>query len=286
MKRSCLLLVLPVIAASVMSCRVFDRIFNGDIIARIGNDVLYAHQVMDLLPEGCSPEDSAHIVRRYIDSWATRLLVLRHAERNLSKDDRNIEREMAELKSDLLSYRYEMKYVDAHLDTVITETECESYYKANPNSFIAGTYFVKGTFVKIPSSSPNLGRVKRLLSSQRQEDVDELENICYNSADKYFRVDEKWISLSTIASYMDETLSWCEDNFSGDGRIVLQKEGYVYLLYAVEKVSPGELIPFGYCMNHIKEIILGKRKQELVDGLERNLLVDALSSGSLIMYNK
>jgi len=274
------------VSASLMSCRVVDRLFNGDVIARVGSDVLYEHQVLELLPKGSSPEDSAHFVKQYIDSWATQRLVLRQAEKNLSKEDRNITKELDELKRDLLSYRYEMKYVDTHLDTVITEAECESYYSDNSGGFMADTYIFKGRFVRIPSSSPSFERVERLVKSDDQEELSELDDICYNAADKYFRSDEKWVSLVTVAPLMDETLSWCEEELSESNSISLHKGGYIYMLYATEKVSPGEPVPFEYCREHIRDVLLGKRKQELVANLERNLLVDAKSSGSLTVYSK
>lgn len=272
-------------AAALTSCQLIDRIFNGDVIARVGKDVLYEYQVAELLPKDCTPEDSAHIVRQFIDSWATQLLVLRQAEQNLSKDDRNIEKEMEELRRDLLSYRYEMKYVDTHLDTLITDEECETFYKNNDHSLTEDTYLIKCRYVKMPTSSPNLKQVVRFCRSDVEEDLNSLDDICFTSAEKYFRYDDQWIPLSVIARELNESLAFCEEEIVRSNFLNLEKDGYSYLLYVMDKVAPGNQVPFEYCEERIKEIILSRRKQELLSTLERNLLVDAKSSGFLTIYD-
>jgi len=284
MKRPRLLLTLLAVSAALTSCQLIDRIFNGDVIARVGGDVLYEYQVAELLPKNCSAEDSAHIVKQFIDSWATQLLVLRQAEQNLSKEDRNIEKEMEELRRDLLSYRYEMKYVDTHLDTVITESECESFYRDNGQSLVEDTYVIKCRYVKIPSSSPNLKKLSRLCRSDVEEDLQELDEICFSSAEMYFRYDDQWISLSMIAREVGESLSFCEEELARSDYIEITKDGYSYLIYVTEKVGPGSQVPLEFCQERIREILMSRRKQELVSTLERNLLVDAKSSGFLTIY--
>jgi len=284
MKRPRLLLTLLAVSAALTSCQLIDRIFNGDVIARVGSDVLYEYQVAELLPKDCSPEDSAHIVKQFIDSWATQLLVLRQAEQNLSKEDRNIGKEMEELRRDLLSYRYEMKYVDTHLDTVITDSECELYYRDNGQSLVEDTYVIKCRYVKIPSSSPNLNKVSRLCRSDDEEDMNALDEICFTSAEKYFRYDDQWISLSVVARELGESLSFCENELARSNYLDLTKDGYSYLLFVTEKVAPGDQVPLEYCGERIREIIMSRRKQDLLSSLERNLLVDAKSSGFLTIY--
>lgn len=286
MKRVRLLVILVGCVSAVASCQLIDRFIKGDVIARVGGDVLYAYQVEELLPKDCTPEDSAHIVSAFIDSWATRQLILRQAEKNLSKSDLNIEKEMEELRRGLLAYRYEMKYVDTHLDTIITESECAAYYRDNSHTFVSDTYIIRGRYVKIPSSSPNLDVVKRLCRSNVQKDLDKLDEICFSSAEKYFLYDDKWISLDVIASEFGESVSFCEKELAMSRFVEFVKEGYTYLLFVTEYVSPGEQEPLEYCQNHIREILLSRRKQELVADLERNLLTDAKSSGFLTIYNE
>jgi len=267
----------------IVSCQLVDRLFNGDVLARSGKDVLYSREVLDLLPKGCSPEDSAHIIRQYIDSWATRCLLLDQAENRLSKEERNIDRELEELRTHLLVYRYEMLYVDSKLDTMITGQECQDYYQENPQNFISDTYVITCRYVGISLSSPNLQVVKKLFFSDGQDDLEELKKVCYSSADKFFCYDD-WISLEDISRELGQSLSHCEDILNGSDRIIIERDGTLQMVYVTAKVSPGQVSPFSYCREKIEDIILSRRKQELLTNLERNLLNEAKSSGKLIIY--
>jgi hypothetical protein len=56
---------------------------------------------------------------------------------------------------------------------------------------------------------------------------------------------------------------------------------YNYFVYFIEKILPGQIPPFDYYKPLIKETILIKRKQELINELERNLLKEALENNIL-----
>lgn len=67
MKKSVWLLLLCI---SLSSCRLYDSLFKGDVVARVGKDVLYSSDIESLGIRGFSPEDSAAMAERYIRSWA------------------------------------------------------------------------------------------------------------------------------------------------------------------------------------------------------------------------
>jgi hypothetical protein len=56
---------------------------------------------------------------------------------------------------------------------------------------------------------------------------------------------------------------------------------YTYLVYFFEKVPPGETPPYEYYRPRIKEIILSKRKQELIENLKKDLIEEALENNTL-----
>lgn len=282
-RRASLLLFCAATACGLSSCRLYDSIFKDDAIARVGSDVLCESDIAGLLPSGCSPEDSAGIVRRYVVSWATDRLLLMQAEKELPTSEQDIRKEVEELRSDLLVYRYEMKYVDAHLDTLISESECESYYNQNRNSFITSSYLVTGVFVKVSTSSPNYRIIKGMYT--KSDEVEELRKLCYSSADRFLNFEE-WMQLDAIAldlgMPLDECVRWAErsDCFA------IESDGYAYLVNLNGVVKPGEVAPYSYNVLRIKEMILSKRKQELIRNLEGNLLEDAQSSGKFIVYQE
>ncbi len=278
-------IIFPVLllCLSVSSCRLYDGLFKGDVVARAGKDVLYRSEVEALNISGFSPEDSAAMVERYIRSWARNRLLLEVAESRLSKEDRNVTAQLEEYRRQLLVYRYEQQYVEQRLDTVITEEQYREYYEAHPASFVTHVPLMRGWFIKVSDSSPNLNPIKSLYRARGVEDSVRLEDLCYTSADKYFRLDS-WTGLDIVAeeagvpvqelSAVLDSRPWFEHNWMG----------YTYLIAVHDYVPEGGAAPYDYSRDRIRNLILSRRKQELVTSLERNVLNDAIASDKFIIY--
>ena len=56
---------------------------------------------------------------------------------------------------------------------------------------------------------------------------------------------------------------------------------YTNVLQILEYIAPGELTPVEYNSEKIKEIIISRRKQELLSNLQRDILNDALNNNKL-----
>ena len=84
---------------------------------------------------------------------------------------------------------------------------------------------------------------------------------------------------------MGEKLSVCEEMLNKQSYIELEKGSFLYMVRVYERVKAGDITPYDYNINLIKESILSKRKQELIANLERNLLEDALNNNKLVIYS-
>lgn len=268
---------------SVSSCRLYDSLFKGDAVARAGKNLLYRSDIEKLGIKGFSPEDSALMVERYIYSWAKERLLLDMAESRLSNADKDVEEQLEDYRRQLLVYRYEQKYVEQRLDTVISEREYREYYDAHPEDFVTRVPLMKGIYVKISGSSPNLNSIRSLYRSRNAEDTDRLEQLCYTSAEKYWVFDE-WVSVDAVVDGTGMDVSEMDRILKTDSCIERNFRGYVYLVSVDGYVPQGGNAPFEYCRNRIRESILSRRKQELLASLERNLLRDAVASGKLKIY--
>lgn len=278
------LLIITFLAA-ISSCRLYDRLFKGDVVARAGRDVLYESDVEALNITGFSAEDSARIVERYIMSWAKSRLLLDMAQSQLSKADRDVEAQLEEYRQQLLVYRYEQQYVEQRLDTVVSEQEYLDFYETNPASFTTHVPLMKGRYIKMSDNSPNLNPVKSLYRSRIEEDMDRLEQLCYTSAEKYYFF-EDWVGLDAVVE--GTGLDVQELARVLDNRSFIEKNflGYTYLISVDDYVPAGSLAPYEYCRERIRNHILNRRKQELIASLERNLLNDAIVSEKFVIYTR
>lgn len=270
-------------ALLVCSCTLVDTITKGDRVAQIGRAALYKTDIEKIIPRGISPADSANMARQYIDSWAIRQLMLQKAEEQLPKSDKDVAQLLEEYRTQLLVFRYENKFVEERLDTIVSLQEREEYYSLHPELFIGKNGIFKGRMIKMHNSSPNLSMVRGLAKERDIDDLEALEQLAYDAAYKYSNYNNDWVDLNIVAKDMGFALDQVQKSLAKDGTTVSELKDTVYtnVLQTLEYVGPGEVTPFEYNSEKIKDIIISKRKQELLLNLQRDILNDALINNKL-----
>jgi len=113
-----------VIGLSVVfaSCTIFSSNKKSKSIARVNSDYLYKDDIANLVPPGISKEDSIVIVRSFIDRWASKKLLIKVAEVNLSDAKKAaFDTLVQQYKIDLYTKAYLEEIVKRTTDTVISE---------------------------------------------------------------------------------------------------------------------------------------------------------------------
>lgn len=267
------------------SCSFFESVAKGEKVAQIGSVVLYKSDLDKVLPKGASPSDSASFAEQYINSWALKQLMLNKAEEQLPKGDKDVSKLLEEYRTQLLVFRYETKYVEERLDTLVTNEERRTFYQQNPQFFITGNGVIRGHFIKVHNSSPNLQMIRSLSRKNDEESIEKLEELAYNSAYKYDNYGNNWVDLPIVARDMDMEVSVLAEKI-GQGELIEQKDSvYSNFVQVIEFVAPGNVSPYEYNREKIGDIILSKRKQELISVLHKEIFNDAVS-GKKIKFTK
>lgn len=273
------LAILVLLAAT--SCKYLAFRSGDKVVAEVGGKKLYESEIKSLIPPGKSPQDSIMMLQQYINNWALKHLLLEKAENELSKTDKDVEQELEDYRTSLLMYRFEKMFIDQRLDTLITEQECRDYYEKNSPNFVLDNSVVKARFAKISNNSPNLEKLRRGYKASSIEDIDEFERLCYSSADKYNNFGNEWTDIAMIAREVPYDVQTLEREIRSSSAVEVKDSLYTYLVYFHEKILPDQIAPFEYYLPGIKQIILSKRKQELISTLEQNLIREALDNNHL-----
>lgn len=268
------------------SCTFFDNVSKGDKVAQVGNAVLYKSDLDQVMPRNASAEDSAAFVAQFIDSWALRQLLVMKAEEQLPKNEKDVTSLLEEYRTQLLVFRYENMYVEQRLDTLIEESEKREYYNLYKESFVTGNGLLRGRFIKMHNSSPSLQIIRRLSSKRDAESVDELDKLAYDTAYKYDDYGNNWVDLSIVARDMDVDITQLWERLaklqSGQkGTIETKDSVSSNFLQVIEYIEPGSHSPFEYNADKIGDIILSKRKQELLALLHKDIMNDALAGSKI-----
>lgn len=254
-------------------------------MAQIGSVVLYKSDLNKVMPKGVSSSDSTLFAEQYINSWALKQLMLKKAEEQLPKNDKDVSKLLDEYRTQLLIFRYETKYVEERLDTLVTDQEKRAFYLKSPEFFITDNGVMRGHFIKIHNSSPNLQKIKALSKQNDEESIEKLEELAYNSAYKYDNYGNNWIDLSIVARDMDMDVSDLIEKIERKILIEQIDSTYSNFLQVIEYVSPGSVAPYEYNKEKIGDIILSQRKQELISILHKDIFNDAVS-GKKIKFTK
>lgn len=276
----CLLLLLTSCEALRSTWHSHDR-----RLARIGYDVLYESEVATLLPADTPPEDSVQMVRQYIDTWALSRLLMIKAREELSKSDRDISDQLEEMRRDILGFRYEKRFVEENLDTVVSIKELQDYYAARTEICTFPYSVVKARIAHVSVVSPYYETIKSGFRLNNPTSNAELAALCKDAAEKYSEFSGEWIPSSELSSEIGISVGDCERDIAGSNFMEYVTDDKSVLVYIYDRVPPGEVSPFDYNKERLQEIVISKRKKELIGRLERELLDEAVGNRKLKIYN-
>ena len=269
-------------ALLISSCSFYDSVVKGDKVAQIGRAALYKTDIEKVIPKGIPAADSANLARQYIDSWAIKQLMLQKAEEQLPKGEKDVAQLLEDYRTQLLVFRYENKFVEERLDTLVSDREIEEYYNTHTYSFVGKNGVFKGRLVKMQNSSPNLQVMRKLAKERDIEKLEALEQLAYNSAYKYSDYNNSWVDLNIVAKEVGVSLEQLQQVLDKEKLAAEIKDTvYTNVLQVLEYIPAGETTPLEFNSGKIKEIIISRRKQELLSNLQRDILQDALGNNKL-----
>ena len=279
------------ILLSAVSCRLVHRVsdsaaelFGDEVVARVGDHRLYRSELAEYIPSGVSVEDSAGLARQYIEAWAEDLLFLDMAEAQLSKEEKDVSSELEEYRHSLLKYRYEERYINERLDTLISDEEVRNYYKEHQDRFVVDRPLLKARYMVIPSKSRSLKTIKGLMASEDAAETLAADSLAFTAALRYVDHSDAWMDAILLARELGTDEVSMMKALKGRFIELPDENDNLRVAYVVDMVRKGDPAPLEYCTERIRDIILSARKHALVSGLERDLLMDARNKEKFVIY--
>ena len=285
MKR--LILLLALAGALAVSCKsVSSFVHDGDVVAKVGRHKLFATELEEYIPGGMSAEDSTRLALQYIDRWATDMLLTDMAESELTKSEKDVSREIESYRRSLLKYRYEQKYVNQRLDTAVAQTQIDQYYAAHEDRFKLVRPIVKARFARISEDSPNLAAVRKNMASDGDPGEDRLvrDSLTTASALRYTDFGQRWIDIVVLAREFEVDYMTLQAALKNGVAEMRDGKGNVCIAHVAELMKAGETGPVEYYADEIRENILSTRKQNLLSGLEQELIEKAWTKENYEIY--
>jgi len=268
------------------SCTFFTPEAKPQAIARVNDSYLFREDIKNLVPPGTSKEDSLVIIRNYIDRWASQKLMTSAAEINLSAEKQaEYDELIKQYKIDLYTKGYIEDIVKTTVDTVVSEKELESYYKENRENFRTNGTLVKLRYVHLPKDHPKFATIKSKFFDYRKSDKKFWET--YSMQFKSFVLnDSVWVEMNQIYRKLPFINPENRAEYISSGKSIEKSDSTdVYLVKVTNVLDNKQVSPFQYIKPTIKQVILNKRKLELIKKFEKDITDDAIKSKKYEIYN-
>ena len=253
-------------------------------LAEVGTQILYLDDVKKVFPSNISYSDSIVWVDDFIMGWIRKQLVIVHAEKNLSEEQKNMDDELTQYRNSLLIYRYKAALLQQKMDTTITADEINRYYEEYKDEFILTDNLMKAVYLKIPIELVNPENVKALCEDDSHEKLHQLDEYGVQYAKAYDRFGDMWVKTSTIFSLLPEVISNEAQMIKRSKFIEISDPGYYYIVCIRDYRLKGDFAPLQHVNNEIKNIIRNKRKVQFLRDIEEDVYKEGLASNKFKIY--
>jgi hypothetical protein len=187
-------------------------------------------------------------------------------------------------KNSLTIYAYENALVRQKLDTLITEEETQIYYDANQQNFLLKDNIVQIQYVKLPLKSPVAKQIKKLLNSGNSEDKNKLADLCEKNASDYFLDSENWLLFTDVLKQIPIKTYNQEEFLQNHREFEYQDSLYDYLVRFKDFKIKESVSPLNFEKQRIRDIILNKRKIELIGRMQEDVFSSAQKKNVFEIY--
>ncbi len=279
-----ILALVPLSLFILYSCDYLPKKVDEEVIATAYGEKFYRADLENIVPPNVSQEDSINIVRRYVDNWVRQQVVVEFARKNLSEEQMDFEKKIREYKNSLIIFAFENHFIGENLDTTVKHDQISEYYESHKQYFKLKENIAKVTYAKVPLNAPDQHIPRELCRSHDPEELEKLENYCIQHAATYFIDTDTWLVFDEVLREVPVRTSSQQTFLRNNRYVEISDQYYRYFLYIHDLKLQGNESPLSFAIDNIRNIILNKRKQELIKNLRNELYREAIKSGNFEIF--
>ena len=254
-------------------------------LARVGQSYLYMDAVAPFLGKGISSSDSVAIITNFINTWASKQLLLSKAKINLSEDKlAKFDTLVANYRIDLYTRAYKEALVQQGSDSVVSEAQLNSFYEREKENFRLKERVLRLRFVEIPSQFLNKEEVIKRLYNFKKQDKIFLDSISVQFRKLNFN-DSIWVSASRVIEEIPPLTIENQDRYLKKSQFFELKDSLGVYLGKIEEVKEVNTIaPLSFVKSSIKQVLLSRRRLDYVRKLETEIIDEAIKEKEFEVY--
>ena len=234
----------------LFSCNNSTKEDSENIVLKYNEETLYKTDIQNLVPLKLSKKDSLNWVEDFKRRWLKNQIIISKAEKELPKQEKNIEQELLQYKADLLKFRFENYYIKNKINNQISNSEIEDYYDKYKATLILQESIVKAIYIEIPNHIKNRYKVKQWLVSKRERDEDKLKVFCFQNADVFDDFEGNWVKVRQLRQLTQSDK--LQTNKIIKNRVIEQRgPNSTHYVLVTELIKKGEIMPLNYAKQEI-----------------------------------
>lgn len=261
----------------------YDHQGKTPLVELYGN-FLYREDLRQAMPPSLSTEDSLRFAQQYIRTWAEDVLLYEKAKDNIP-DNADIDRRVNSYRKALIMHTYQQELIHQQLSQEISEQEQLDYYQQHPALFKLDQPLMKGVFIKVPLSAPNLSQVRHWMRTDSHEAVEHLEKYSLQSAVNYEYFCDKWVQVSRVLGLLPLQEVVPDSYFSTHRQIELQDTAYHYFLRVSDYLPSGGDKPFDYAREEVKDMLMNMKQVQFMQKVKDDLYQNAVDKDNIKIYS-
>lgn len=252
-------------------------------LVEVDGNFLYKEDLQAVFPAGLSKDDSLLFAEHYIRSWVEDVLLFNQAQSNIP-DNGEIDKLVANYRKALIMHTYQQELISQKLSGEIPEQEIADYYEKNKELFKLDRPLMKGLFIKVPLTAPQLGNVRKWYKTETQDAVEHLEKYSLQNAVKYEYFYDKWVPMADVLDLIPLKVPEVEDYVNKNRHIELEDTAFHYFLNVSDFRTVGQQEPYEFARPKVKDMVLNLKQVEFMRAVKDDLYQQAVKRDK-IKYN-
>lgn len=276
------------IMSALASCRekAFVNYSAGKTpLVEIEGNVLYSEDLQKVLPLDCTDEDSVEFAERYIKNWIAEILFYKNAVRNIP-DTKEIDQLVENYRRSLILHEYQQRLIEQKIDKEVSDQDIKDFYNNNLRLFVLNEPMIKGLFLKIPLSAPNIDKIKTWYKQSGDNAFDEIEKYSIKYAVRYEFFYDRWLSVSDVEMLLPPLDVPLKDLLERQSSLEFKDEQYIYLLNVSEYITKGSYEPVESATGKIRDLLINNKEVSYMQQIKEELYQSALDKDIIIFHNK
>ncbi|EGF56550.1 peptidylprolyl isomerase [Bacteroides fluxus] len=252
-------------------------------LVELDGSFLYREDLQAVLPAGLSKDDSLLFAEHYIRNWVEDILLYDKAQSNIPNSG-EIDRLVENYRKALIMHTYQQALIHQQLSEEISEQDLTDYYEKNQALFKVERPLMKGLFIKVPLTAPQLANVRRWYKTETQEAVEHLEKYSLQNAVKYEYFYDKWVTVSEVLDLMPLKVPDVDDYLDKNRHVELKDTAFCYFLNVSDYRRMGEEEPYEFARTQVKDMLLNVRQVEFMKQVKDDLYRRAVKRDKIKYY--